>query len=134
MKQVVQWRGDNAVEADHLLQAHQARADKVGSKLHVVGIGLNAELDLGDSLIMEGDRLGILRATTPSPTKETWVTWQGNNLAKVLEFLKHYDVQALPRGRYLDLYGDRTRVPWFILNLGDRLVLRDGQIIVAKHA
>lgn len=132
--QVVQWRGDNAQEADRLLSAHLARADKEGAKLHVVGFGLNVELELGDSLILDGDRLGVLRATTEKPTKETWVTWQGNNRQKVATFLKAYQVRLEQDGRRLKLYGDRTLVPWFVLDLGDRLIHRDGQIIVSKHA
>jgi len=133
--QVVQWRGDNAHEADRLVShLHQARADKDGSKLRVVGLGLNVELDLGDSLILDGDRLGILRASTEKPTAETWITWQGNNREKVATFLKAYQVRLEQDGRRLKLYGDRTPVPWFTLDLGDRLIKRDGQIIVSKHA
>ena len=132
--QVVQWRGDNAQEADQLLSAHLARADKDGSKLRVVGLNVNVELELGDSLIVDGDRLGILRASTEKPTAETWVTWQGNNLQKAKDFLKAYQVRLEQDGRRLRLYGDRSQTPWFVLDLGDRLIKRDGQIIVSKHA
>jgi hypothetical protein len=133
--QIVQWRGDNADEADHLVSsAHLARADKDGAKLRVVGVGLNIELDLGDSLILDGDRLGVLRHATEKPMKETGVTWQGNNLQKVKDFLKTYQVRFAQDGRRLKLYGDNSDHPWFILDLGDQLLKRDGQIIVSKHA
>lgn len=130
-RQVVQWRGDNAAEAERLLAQHLARADKHGDKLHLVGIGLNVELSLGDSLVMEGDRLGIQRAVTTAPLTEEFVTWTGENMGSVISFMRAYQVRIEVVDGKIRLYGDDSYLPWFTLRKGDRLIKRDGQIIVS---
>lgn len=130
--QVVQWTGDNKAEIDRFLSSHLARADKEGEKLKVVGIGVNIEVGLGDSLILDRDRLGIRRAhDLTARTKETWVTWQGNNLDKCKEFLKAHKVRLEVQAGKLGLFGDDSPYPWFILKTGDRLIKRGAEIIVS---
>lgn len=130
--QVVQWTGDNKAEIDRFLSSHLARADKEGEKLKVVGIGVNIEVGLGDSLILDRDRLGIRRAhDLTARTKETWVTWQGNNLDKCKEFLKAHKVRLEVQAGKLGLFGDDGPYPWFILKTGDRLIKRGSEIIVS---
>jgi hypothetical protein len=134
---VVQWRGDNAAEVDHLLRAHIARADQERDKLRIIGLhtgdGLNIEVNLGDTLIVDGDRLGIRRAASDQPLLERSVIWHGNNIGQVKDFLKRYAVRIEVSGSRLELYGDPdSKVPWFSLRIGDALVHRDGQIIVSK--
>lgn len=127
----VQWNGENQTQIDRLLAGHQARADKKADKLHIVGIGLNVTLELGDSVVVKDDRLGIQRhsvKTGPDP----FVTWDGNNLPKLQRFLKAYAVRFEVVGNKLLLHGDTTGTPWFVLSYGDRLIKRDGQIIVSK--
>lgn len=130
--QIAQWRGDNVQEVERLLGNHLARAAKAGDKLKVTGIGIDLELSLGDTVTVDEDRLGIIRHQTEKPLKETWVTWQGNNLHKCESFLKQYKVRLKADSNKLKLYGDDTLMPWFILQLGDRLVNRDGLIIISK--
>jgi hypothetical protein len=130
-RRVVQWQGDNAEEAERLLSNHLARADKHGDKLHLIGLGINVELNLGDSLILDGDRIGIQRAATKEPLVEEFVTWTGD-LPAVERFLKRYVVRLEVRGTLLALFGDDSGIPWFVLSQGDRLVKRDGQIIISK--
>lgn len=127
----VQWDGDNAAQIDKLLANHQARADKKADKLHIVGLGLNVTLELGDSVIVKDDRLGIQRKSA-KPTPDPFVTWEGNNLYKLQRFLKAYAVRLEVIGARLLLHGDTTGTPWFELKYGDRLVKRDGHIIVSK--
>lgn len=130
--QVVQWKGDNAHEIERMLASHQVRADKEGDKLKVVGIGINVEVGLGDSVVLDKDRLGIRRShDLTRRTKETWVTWQGNNLDKVRDFLKTYKVRIEVQDSKLGLFGDDSPLPWFILKRGDRLINRGGEIIVS---
>ncbi len=128
----VQWTGDNALECDRLLRNHQARADKKADKLHIVGLGLNVTLELGDSLIVKDDRLGVQRKVKAESEVETWVTWEGNNLPKLKAFLSQYEVRLEVIGARLLLHGDTSGLPWFELNYGDRLVKRDGHIVVSK--
>lgn len=53
---------DNLNEVEELLQAHHARCKRVGDNLLVQAWGgLNTELAPGDCLVLDGDRLGILR-------------------------------------------------------------------------
>lgn len=130
--QVVQWKGDNVAEIERFLGNHLARADREGDSLKVVGIGVNMEVNLGDSLLLDGDSLGVRRANDfTKRQKETWVTWQGNNLDKVASFLKNYKVRLEVQGTKLGLFGDDRPLPWFILKRGDRLVNRGGEIIVS---
>jgi hypothetical protein len=124
----VQWQGDNAAEVECLLRDHLARADKQGDKLLVRGIGLNVELSLGDSVVLDGDRLGIKRAATAEPLKESYVTWKGDNVSEIGRFMSSYKVQFMVAGEFLHIIAPQETV---VLARGDRLVKRDGQIIVS---
>ena len=58
----VQWKVDNLDEIEHLLRFHEFRCRPDGDDLLIQGYGgLNTHLAPGDSLILDGDRLGILR-------------------------------------------------------------------------
>lgn len=67
-----QWRPegdltDNLVEVEQLLSAHHARCKRIGDDLLVQAWGgMNVTLGPGDCLVLDGDRLGIVRA---SPTQ-----------------------------------------------------------------
>jgi len=57
---------DNIKEVEHLLIAHEARCKRVGDNLLLQAWGgLNTELAPGDCLVLDGDRLGIIRTETP---------------------------------------------------------------------
>lgn len=130
--QVVQWKGDNTAEVERMLAGHLVRADKEGDLLKLTGIGINTEIKPGDSVVLERDRLGVRRAhDLTAKLKETWVTWQGNNLDKVKDFLKTYKVRIEVQDAKLGLFGDDSYLPWFILKRGDRLIKRGAEIIVS---
>jgi hypothetical protein len=130
--QLVQWQGDNVAEVERMLAGHLVRADKEGDLLKLTGIGISTEIKPGDSVVLERDRLGVRRAhDLTRRTKETWVTWQGNNLDKCKEFLKAYKVRFEVQGNKLGLFGDESPLPWFILKPGDRLVKRGGEIVIS---
>lgn len=124
-----QWTGDNLAEIERLLREHLVRADKVGERCHLVGLGLNTALDLGDSVVLEGDRLGIIRATGPIADKE--VTWTGANVQAMADFLRDYKVRVDTIGPTLHLYGGNDPKP-LVLHRGDKLIERHGTIIISK--
>jgi len=63
-----QWRLDNLDEIEAMLEPFQARCRADGDDLLIQAWGgLDTHLSPGDSIILDGDRLGILRVpTTPS--------------------------------------------------------------------
>jgi hypothetical protein len=124
----IRWNGDNAAEVERLLSNHLARADKHGDKLQLIGIGLNVELNLGDTLVLDGDRLGIVRANAGAV--QDFVTWTGANLPAFEEFLKPYGVNLLVEGERLSIYGGFQHIA--TLNRGDRVERKNGQIIVSR--
>ena len=57
-----QWKGDNQAEIENLLSAFVVRTDRFKDDLLITGInGMNIELHPGDCIIVEGERLGIVR-------------------------------------------------------------------------
>lgn len=124
----VQWNGENAAEIERLLSAHLARADKHGDKLQLIGIGLNIELSLGDSIMLDGDRLGVVRAGAPLPPER--ITWDGTNVLAFNEFLQPYGVWMLVEGEMLSIYGGSTL--FAVLNRGDFIEKRNGQMHVSR--
>ena len=64
----VQWRVDNIEEIEHLLRDHEARCrvDTGDRLLLQTWGGLDTHLNPGDCLILDGNRLGILRAQVDS--------------------------------------------------------------------
>lgn len=130
MRPTVQWKGDNAPEIEKLLNAFVVRADKDGNRCRLIGLkGLNIVLEPGDSVTIEGLRLGVLRSSRKSaPDPE--ITWEGGNLAAVAEFLKTFKVRLDVVGVGLFLYSNRE--PPIVLAPGDKLIKRHGQIVVSK--
>ena len=128
----IQWDGDNVAEIERFLSAHLARADKHGDKLRLIGIGLNVELNLGDSLMLDGDRLGIVRAGAKAPADlyPELVVWAGDNLPAVEAFLKPYGVTLLVEGERLSIYGGFQHIA--TLNRGDRVERKSGQMVVSR--
>jgi hypothetical protein len=124
----VQWTGENAAEIESLLTSHLVRADKHGDKLTLIGIGLNVELNLGDTVLLDGDRLGIVRAGVGIP--EDFVTWAGDNLPAVEAFLQPYGVSLLVEGERLSIYGGFQHIA--TLNRGDRVERKSGQMVVSR--
>jgi hypothetical protein len=122
------WDGDNAKEVESLLGDHLARADKAGDKLKLIGIGLNVELGLGDTVLLDGDRLGIVRAG--AGIAEDFIVWAGNNLPAFDEFLKPYGVYLIVQGERLSIYGGPQHIA--TLNRGDRIERKNGQIVVSR--
>jgi hypothetical protein len=123
----VQWDGDNAADIERLLSNHLARADKHGDKLRLVGIGLNVELGLGDTVMLDGDRLGIARAGVPLPER---ITWDGTNVPAFNEFLQPYGVWMLVECELLSIYGGSTL--FAVLNRGDYIEKRNGQMHISR--
>lgn len=129
MRRTAQWKGDNVAEIERLMSAIVARADKQGDKLHIIGLGgLDVTLELGDSVILEGKRLGVRRARTDPPLQESYVTWQGDNVGQIAQFLGDYDLRIDVVGADLYLYGAEM----VVLKRGDRVVRRDGLLLVSK--
>lgn len=124
----VQWTGNNASEIEGLLSNHLARADKHGDKLHLIGIGLDVEMTLGDSIVMDGDRLGIVRSGSPLPPDT--ITWDGTNVPAINEFLGAAGVWLLVEGEILSIYGGDTLIA--ALNRGDRIEKTAGQITISR--
>jgi hypothetical protein len=127
MRSIV-WDGDNAAEVEQLLGQHLARADKAGDKLTLIGIGLSVELALGDTVLLDGERLGIVRAGVGIP--EDFITWNGSNLPAFEAFLKPYGVNLLVEGERLSIYGGFQHIA--TLNRGDRVERKNGQMVVSR--
>jgi hypothetical protein len=130
MRSIV-WEGDNAAEVERLLSDHLARADKHGDKLVLIGIGLNVELSLGDTVLLDGDRLGIVRAGAGIPDLyPEMVVWAGDNLPAFEEFLKPAGVHLVVQGERLSIYGGFQHIA--TLNRGDRVERKNGQMVVSR--
>lgn len=130
MRSIV-WDGDNVAQVEQLLGQHLARADKSGDKLRLIGIGLNVELNLGDTVLLDGDRLGIVRANAGIPDLyPEMVVWAGDNLPAFEEFLKPAGVHLLVEGERLSIYGGFQHIA--TLNRGDRVERKNGQMVVSR--
>ena len=67
----VQWKLDNLDEIEKLLEPFHARCARDGDDLLIQAWGgLSTWLSPGDCVILDGDRLGILRAPTESDVKD----------------------------------------------------------------
>lgn len=136
MRPTVQWKGDNVRDVERLLAGYLVRADRAGEKLRLVGLGINVTLEPGDSLILDSDakapgrrfpRVGVQRATVKGKRAESFVTWKGDNVTQIADFVSGYKVELVVMGENLHLIGSET----VILKRGDRLVDRNGQIVVS---
>lgn len=128
MTPTVQWQGDNASEFEKLLSNHLVRADKHGDQLVLLGVGIHVTLNLGDSVLLDGDALGVQRADG-KPVENPSVTWKGSNLGDVANFLTDYKVTFMVMGETLHCIAAQETI---VLARGDKLINRYGQIIVSK--
>ena len=123
------WDGSNTIEVDRLLKSGNARAEPDAGKLHILGIGLNTHISIGDSLMIEGGRLGIKRATV-EPQPDKFVTWTGN-LLEIDEFLKPYGVRVEVMAERLNIYAGHEIMA--SLSRGDRITkTAAGEIVVSR--
>lgn len=126
----VRWMGNNTSAVNRLLSEHMARAEPDGAQLHIVGVGLNTHICVGDTVIVEGDRLGIKRLK-PIPQVEKYVTWTGDNLFEIDDFLKLYGVNLSVMSDRLNIHGGKGLMA--SLGRGDRITKSaTGEIIVSR--
>jgi hypothetical protein len=125
----VRWTGDNTRDVNRLLDEHMARAEPDGPRLHIVGMGLNTHISVGDIVMVEGDRLGIKRAK-PLPTVDPYVAWDGDNVLEIDDFLRLYGVR-------LEVISERLNVfagPELMASLGrgDRITKSNGNVVITR--
>jgi hypothetical protein len=119
----VRWTGNNTRDIGRLLAEHMARAEPDGGRLHLVGMGLNTHICVGDTVMVEGDRLGIKRAKS-LPTIDPYVTWEGDNLLEIDDFLKLYGVRLEVMSDRLSIYAGRELMA--SMGRGDRVTKKLG--------
>lgn len=128
MQRTVQWQGDNTGEVEHFLSQFVVRADKCGDQCHIVGInGMNVVLELGDSVVLDKGKLGVIRHPKGMPIEDPEMTWAGDYMAAA-KFLESYKVGLQLVGEDLHLFNSTARVP---VHRGDKLILRDNHIVVS---
>jgi hypothetical protein len=126
----IRWTGNNTRNVSKLLESHMARAEPDGGRLHLVGMGLNTHISVGDTVMIDGDRLGIKRAK-PLPTVDPYVTWEGDNLLEVDDFLKLYGVRLEVMNDRLNIHALHELIA--SLGRGDRITkANDGNIVVSR--
>ena len=125
----VRWMGHNTQAVNRLLDEHLARAEPDGARLHIVGMGLNTHISVGDVVIVEGDRLGIKRAK-PLPSIDPYVTWEGDNLLEIDEFLKFYGVNLQVMSERLNIYAGPDLMA--SLGRGDRITKANGNVVISR--
>jgi hypothetical protein len=126
----VTWHGNNTAAINTLLDGFMARAEPDGPRLHLVGMGLNTFVSVGDTIETEGDRLGIHRKK-PLEQPDRYVTWEGNNILEIDEFLKLQGVWIEVSSERLNIHAqDKTIAS---LGRGDRITKKaDGNIVVSR--
>lgn len=92
-------------------------------------MGLNTHISVGDTIMVEGDRLGIKRAK-PLPTVDPYVTWEGDNVLEIDEFLKLYGVRLEVMSDRLNVYAGHELMA--SLGRGDRITKANGNIVVSR--
>jgi hypothetical protein len=125
-----QWKGDNIGEIEMLLMFHDATAVKDGDRCYIMAEGLSITLNLGDSLIREGDQLGVIRPAIDAPDPE--ITWTGQNVEPMARFLAGYKIRVELRGSTLSIHDLQGREPPAVLTPGDKLIERGGKVVVSK--
>lgn len=125
----VRWHGNNTEAVNKLLREHHAVAEPDGPRLHLVGIGLNTHISVGDVVIVEGDRLGIKRSK-PQPQIDPYLTWTGDNLFEMDDFLKLYGVRLEVMAERLNVFAGRDLMA--SLGRGDRVTKTSGNVIVSR--
>lgn len=126
----VRWTGNNTRDVNKLLEGHLARAEPEGGQLHIVGMGLNTHISVGDTLMIEGDRLGIKRAK-PLPTVDPYVIWEGDNLLEIDDFLKLYGVRLEAMNERLNVHAGHELMA--SLGRGDRITkASSGEVVISR--
>lgn len=125
----VKWTGNNTRDVNRLLEQHMARAEPDGARLHLVGMGLNTHITIGDTVMVEGDRLGIKRAK-PLPTVDPFVTWEGDNVLEIDDFLKLYGVRIEVVSERLNIHAGHELMA--SLGRGDRVTKSNGNIVISR--
>lgn len=126
----IRWHGNNTAAINKLLESHMARAEPDGSKLHLVGMGLNTHISVGDAAIVEGNRLGIRRAK-PLVKADPYMTWTGDNLLEIGDFLKVYGVRLQVMSEQLAIFTVSNQLI-ATLGRGDRVTKTDGNIVISR--
>ena len=121
--------GNNTSAINRLLDEYMARAEPDGPRLHIVGMGLNTHIMVGDTVVVEGDRLGIKRAK-PLPVVDPYVTWEGDNLFEVDEFLTLYGVRLSVMGEQLIIHAGHELMA--SLGRGDRITKANGSVVISR--
>jgi hypothetical protein len=126
----VRWMGNNTGAVNKLLAEHMARAELDGAHLHIVGMGLNTHISVGDTVLIEGDRLGIKRLK-PTPQPDKFVTWAGDNVLEIDDFLKLYGVRLEVMNDLLNIHAGNDLMA--SLGRGDRITKAStGEIVVSR--
>jgi hypothetical protein len=125
----VRWTGNNTRAISRLLEEHMARAEPDGGRLHLVGMGLNTHICVGDVVVVEGDRLGIKRVK-PLPAVDPYVTWEGDNLLEVDEFLTLYGARLAVMGDQLTIHAGHELMA--SLARGDRITKSKGNVVISR--
>lgn len=129
MSEEICWRGNNTGAVNKLLESHLARAEPDGSRLHLVGMGLNTHICVGDVVVVEGDRLGIKRAK-PLPTVDPYVTWEGDNVLEIDDFLTLYSVRLEVMGNILNIFAGHELMA--SMGRGDRVTKSKGNVVISR--
>ena len=125
----VRWMGNNTSAINRLLDEHMARAEPDGGRLHIVGMGLNTHISVGDTVIVEGDRLGIKRVK-PLPVVDPFVTWEGDNVLEIDDFLKLYGVRLEVMSDILNIFAGPDLMA--SLGRGDRITKSNGNVVISR--
>lgn len=129
-RQEVRWTGNNTRDISKLLDEHMARAEPDGGRLHLVGMGINTHISVGDIVMVDGDRLGIKRAK-PLPTVDPFVTWEGDNLLEIDDFLKLYGVRLEVMSERLNIFAGHELMA--SLGRGDRITKASaGNVVISR--
>jgi hypothetical protein len=131
MQRTVQWTGDNAAEIESMLSDHVARADKYGDRCVIIGInGMHVDLELGDSIVVDGDHLGVIRHKKGTPVADPEMIWDGNT-QRMAAFLIDFELAIEVIGDDLYLRGTGERKP-VVVKRADKLIKRHGNLIVSR--
>lgn len=129
-RQEVRWTGNNTRDVNRLLESHSARAEPDAGRLHLVGMGLNTYISVGDIVMVDGDRLGIKRSK-PLPKVEPFVTWEGDNLLEIDDFLKLYGVRLEVMSERLNIFAGHEMMA--SLGRGDRITKAStGNVVISR--
>jgi hypothetical protein len=92
-------------------------------------MGLNTHISVGDTVMVDGDRLGIKRAK-PLPVIDPFVTWEGDNLLEIDDFLKLYGVRLEVMNERLNIHAGHELMA--SLGRGDRVTKSNGNVVISR--